>query len=614
MGTWAEDSSINFQIYVQELSSDYSCLAFPIDEFNSLLDGKIYWVIANGYFRLVMLTTSSLQITVKTYRGSKSKGIDATTFRTQTVSGINYTIDNVKIRDLGITATFPFTRYFDYFSAEYGGTYDSTNEAYQGLYELYTKPSNPTFDVDVYTQGTENPLISIVWSNLQNAVEGVNYFINIQTLKEIASPLVYEDILFSTAFENNSATISYSDVAEIGLERTNNDGNKYLTIDVILFHYDDRGIRIQDELKEFFVIANGNIGGQDVTGHENKSVVDDDNYNEETNVFINPHGGSDESLDNLLTTSYVLTRSELLALKNFLWSADYHDNVYLLNNSPIENIISIKTIPFSVASGTSVTLKIGNVVATGVTGKTTNDTHKFVLPTITVPKKYNNFLDYYKTSVSVYLPFIGVHDLPTNIVMGKKLRFTYIFDIVTGACAVEIAVGSDTNFSPIDYVMGNCAIDLPISAQNRTQVEIAQQKIRNNGIANAVSGVASTIGNIAAGNILGGISQGVSTVGGAMNNYLDYSTQEYHTTTKGVIGSQLINFIPNECYLIIDRPIYTRPSTYAHDFGFPCELSLTLGNLTGYTQVSHSIELSGIPCTEQEREELRSLLIGGVYL
>lgn len=484
------------------------------------------------------------------------------------------------------------------------------------LLAYLNEPANPTFDLDVYTQGTTNPLISLVWSNLQNPVEGVNYYITVG-LNKALPPQSYDFVnwIDSTSFDSGSVTVSFEDAREIGVAfPIGQTGDFRVVFKAQLFHYDDRGIRIFDDEKIVNVSSKGEISGDDVTPHEQTSVEDDDNYNEETNTYINPHGGTEETLDNLLTTSYVLTRSELLALKNFLWSADYHDNVYLLNNSPIENIISIKTIPFSVASNTSVTLKIGNVVATGVTGKTTNDTHKFVLPTVTVPKKYNNFLDYYKTSVSVYLPFIGVHDLPTNIVMGKKLRFTYIFDIVTGACAVEIAVGSGTNLSPIDYVMGNCAIDLPISAQNRTQVEIAQQKIRNSGVANAVSGVASTIGNLISGNIGGAISSGATATANAMNNYLDYSTQEYHTTTKGVIGSQLINFIPNECYLIIDRPIYTRPSTYAHDFGYPCELSLTLGNLTGYTQVSHSIELSGIPCTEQEREELRSLLIGGVYL
>ncbi|MDO4800726.1 MAG: hypothetical protein Q4A15_01035 [Prevotellaceae bacterium] len=473
----------------------------------------------------------------------------------------------------------------------------------------------PTFDLDVYTQGTTNPLISLVWSNLQNAEEGVSYYIAVGVNKN-QPPLPYEFVnwIDGATFESGSISISFKDAQEIGTALPVGQNELRVLFGVSLFHYDDRGIRIIDDEKMVNVGNGGSITGDDIEKHEQSSVATDDNYNEETNTYINPHGGTEETLDNLLTTSYVLTKTELLALKNFLWSADYHDNVYLLNNSPIENIISIKTIPFSVASANSVTLKIGNVVATGVTGKTTETTHKYTLPVVSVPKKYNNFLDYYKTSVSVYLPFIGVHDLPTNIVMGKNLRFTYLYDIVTGACAVEIAVGTGSTYSPIDYVMGNCGIDLPISAQNRTQVEIAQQKIRNSGVANAIGGVASTIGNLISGNIGGAISSGATTTANAMNNYLDYSTQEYHTTTKGVIGSQLINFIPNECYLIIDRPIYTKPSTYAHDFGFPCELSLTLGNLTGFTQVSHSIELSGIPCTEQERTELKNLLIGGVYL
>ena len=48
-----------------------------------------------------------------------------------------------------------------------------------------------------------------------------------------------------------------------------------------------------------------------------------------------------------LTSVYNVTPEKLNQLGRFIWTDDAMDNIKLLNNSPIQNIVSCKCIPFS---------------------------------------------------------------------------------------------------------------------------------------------------------------------------------------------------------------------------------------------------------------------------
>ena len=68
-----------------------------------------------------------------------------------------------------------------------------------------------------------------------------------------------------------------------------------------------------------------------------------------------------------------------------------------------------------------------------------------------------------------------------------------------------------------------------------------------------------------------------------------------------------------DVFLIINRPIVQYPSNYAHVFGFPCFLKKRLNNLKGFTTV-YNADLSGVPCTEKEKEIIKGYLERGVIL
>ena len=65
-------------------------------------------------------------------------------------------------------------------------------------------------------------------------------------------------------------------------------------------------------------------------------------------------------------------------------------------------------------------------------------------------------------------------------------------------------------------------------------------------------------------------------------------------------------------FLMIERSVPSVPAYYNHDKGYPSNITTMLSGVTGFT-VIEDIDLSGIPLTQSELEELRGLLKEGVY-
>ena len=318
---------------------------------------------------------------------------------------------------------------------------------------------------------------------------------------------------------------------------------------------------------------------------------EDDGYKDRTEQDELPEGGTEgtngQDTSGLLSTVYVMTETRLKQLASFLWSDDFFQNIKLLNNSPIENIVSCKVMPCS-ASGTDSPITLGNV-STGVNGDKTSSSMRVQIGSLAIPKYYNSFLDYAPyTKLTIFLPFIGFKELDTNVFMGKTLKLYYVFDFITGAVKAQI-FANDIYCMSFDATAG---IDIPITASNRAQVE-----------ASYIKSALSVGGSIASGNPL-------VAVGGL----LESANAQYHYNTQGTFSPSCGFHDTRLAYVIYDRPTAQYPTTYNHNCGKPCLLSRNLGSVSGYTEVDKGIELSGIPCTESERKEILDLLTTGIFL
>ena len=293
---------------------------------------------------------------------------------------------------------------------------------------------------------------------------------------------------------------------------------------------------------------------------------------------------------NLLTATYLLTKAQLNNLGNELWSTNFMDNVLLLSNSPIENVLSCKIFP-TTFNGVASTLKIGNVtmlngasvqkiLADGISKDTS---------AITFPQLYNSFLDYEPfTQARLFIPFVGFQSLPVASFIGAQLSLRYVFDVVTGAVSVYLL----RNGYIFDKYSGICAVDVPLTASNRAQVEVGQ-------IQSAITGVTQ----LATGNISGALSAGLAI-----------ASTPNHFNTRGNAGGYTSQYDPRQPYLIIDRPkAQSEISSYGKTNGFPCNLTKTLSTLKGFTSV-HDIHLDDVPCLESERQELKAIMQKGFII
>lgn len=337
-------------------------------------------------------------------------------------------------------------------------------------------------------------------------------------------------------------------------------------------------------------LVSPSVTGDTLTIDFGEGKDSDDYYDTDSgeNDEHSPTTGYDIGACNL-TACYELSVERLNNIAIKLWSEDFFSNILLLNNSPIENILSCKLLPLSL-SGSENPVKIGNVDM-GINGNRLSKTvYRYNIGTISIPRISDmGFLNYAPyTSIVIFLPFIGFKELNTSDIMGRNVSVDYIVDVITGACKAIITVN---NYQCYEFD-GNCGIDIPLTAGNRSQVEMGYVK--------AAVGVVS---NIASKNIGGAISSGIS---GAM--------QQYHYSTNGSYSPSTGAYEDRTCFIIIDRPQYTEVSKFGHTKGYKCQLSKTIGSLKGFVKTTENVDLSNISAPEYCKKKILDLLSSGIYV
>ena len=317
---------------------------------------------------------------------------------------------------------------------------------------------------------------------------------------------------------------------------------------------------------------------------QEKSEASENEQEENTNI----------NTASLLTRTYQLTREQLQSLGNFLWSDSFFDNIKLINNSPIENVVSVKAIPCDFLTEASKNIVLGNVETTVQGNPVTNNYIKKKIGTVKVANQENNFIDYENCDILLYLPLIGtITDLNPREVMGYTITLKYCYDAITGDVIAEIFNNRAGKENIIGIYRGNCGVDIPLTSSNRAQVEAGY-------ISDTISGVASVVSK----NPLGVVNAGMSAL-----------TRMHTSHSTGSVSGATAQGLPNKAYLTIITSLPQKVTkVFRHTYGRVCCNNHKLGDLNGYTMCDDKIDLSSISCTETEKEELRSLLATGVYL
>lgn len=292
------------------------------------------------------------------------------------------------------------------------------------------------------------------------------------------------------------------------------------------------------------------------------------------------------------------TLAQLQDLSYFLWNADPTTVEFWkrIVSSPLEMIYGLMIIPYNVPVEDLV--ENGDVYLgyqkSGI--KMNYTTKQFVsvdCGSIDIKEVWGAFLDYSPyTKISIYLPYIGVHDLDADEIMNKTISLKYFIDLVTGSCVAIIKSGDSCLYT----FNGNCAVQIPVtSAQHADAMKALLSIVGSSLQMAAVGGVAGA----AAGAAIGGLTQ--------MENL------KPKISHSGNLSATTGYMAPQTPYLIFSRPKQAQPDKQQTYTGYPSFITSLIGDLKGYTEIE-IIHLHNMTCTEQELAEIDRLLQEGVII
>jgi len=328
------------------------------------------------------------------------------------------------------------------------------------------------------------------------------------------------------------------------------------------------------------------------------------NYDDSSDVISVPSvPGFNLGITSLINV-WVPSTTDINNLAAYLWSNfDLTDPTKTLSKmftDPLSYILSLHMLPFTVDSSTAITVTLAGLATTVSMPPATVQFKDIDCGSVTINEYWGNYLDYTYTKIVLCLPFCGQVDLDPDEVMGKTIKVKYRVDIITGAFVCFVYIDGD---KVLGQYAGNCAAQIPISAADFSRLNAAVLGVA--GAAASAFGSAALGGH---GGMLNGASGGLisSIAANAQNAKIRAQHSGGLTGAPGFMGIQ-------KPYLIIHRPRQSVPEDYEQFKGYPSNVTMQLSSCTGFTSV-REITLNGLPFTDGELSELKSILEGGVIL
>lgn len=306
--------------------------------------------------------------------------------------------------------------------------------------------------------------------------------------------------------------------------------------------------------------------------------------------------------------NYWITKDQMQSFYNAVWNTDLTDFVKGaftgIYENLISNVISLKYMPTSSVNlggtGDSSPVILGFKTYDDLTVQTIGNT---VAPIVNIgsyrfSRAYNSFADYAPyTDIRLYLPFVGVVPLDTNLFMGAGgdtppvLNIKAQYDLQSGLITYFIM----RNKTMISSVSGQMAVEVPISLQSGMDTF---KTISSNFIGKATS----FAGNAMAGNPIGmvaDIAQGSATAP--------------PQTVFSSVGGDGAFYAHPKCMIMIRHPQYNRPKSYSHVVGFPAYVTKKVSDLRGFNTIKNPVIPLADGMTSVEHDIIVSSMQKGLY-
>lgn len=291
---------------------------------------------------------------------------------------------------------------------------------------------------------------------------------------------------------------------------------------------------------------------------------------------------------------YSPSLSELKAFSSWLWSTDFSNSIKKLFQDPMNAIIGLHMIYTEPEIGARKNIVVGYVDSNVNTRTVANQYKKIDCGSIAVREYYGDSRDYDFTKISIYLPFLGIQQLNAKDLIGGSINVTATVDVLTGTILYNLNITKNGITQTLYTFSGNCAVQLPISSGSYASI------------------LANTIGLVA-----GGVA--TFATGGAAAPVLIGAAAQAVTGTRAnvaasnTIGSNAGAMGIKKPYLILNRQNSYNATAYNNIQGYPSNINVKLSNCSGFTRVKEC-HLDGIPATDEEIEEIQTLLKQGVIL
>ena len=321
------------------------------------------------------------------------------------------------------------------------------------------------------------------------------------------------------------------------------------------------------------------------------------------------------NLSNLHT--YWITKEQMKDFYTKLWEFNWTDiSTNLLTgiySNLVSNVVSLKMMPTSPenlgGTGEAEAVVLGFKTFDDLIVQTigTKSCPVVTIGTINIKKAYKSYADYSPyTDIALYLPFVGVVPLDTNLFMntaeynGSTLTVKASYDMLGGTITYFI----EYEHATVYQFTGNMAVDVPVSLQSGVDIGTTLAQNASGAIATATNALTSAAEPKPIGKAVNTAVQNVSSFGGA-----SASAQSLYSSTG---GDGAFYAFP-KCVLMIRRPEYNRPKTYDSTIGYPAFFTKKVADIKGFATVTNPKIPLVDGMTKEEHDMIVSAMQNGLY-
>lgn len=220
---------------------------------------------------------------------------------------------------------------------------------------------------------------------------------------------------------------------------------------------------------------------------------------------------------------------------------------------------------------------------------------------------WDDFHDW-ETRFELYLPFVGSVNIDARAIAQSQIYVIYTINVYNGN--IVYWVYTKCLDSPTDRLYGiysgNCAIEIPLMGAGESGSVLGK-------ITNTVSGIATGVSSIASGNP---VAAAAGLVNGA-SQIIDSLVPSYHVDKSGTIDTNSSTQSPYRISLKITAPRPIRLGENSIETpvkGKPSYFNCTIEDLPSGLNVISDINLDTVTASDAEKDAIRQILKGGVFV